>query len=142
MGKLLAKILLVTFILLGCTQGVRQEGQEQEVLTEIQNGIWGEGAERVEFDRRTKTYRIVSGAFAAMAQRELDKTHTWILYESWEDFVDTRIKELYEEKEDGVTIGSLGSGYKVKIICPSTKKPLLIAKDGELIFDIVHSYVK
>lgn len=140
MGNLLLALFFGTFFFIGCSADSVQREKEQEVLNALQNGIWGGGAESVAFDEETKTYEMVSKSFAAMANRELSGDHRWIGYEEWNHFVNARIKDLFEDTEEDITLSKLGSGYSIKKVCPTTEETLLIVTDGKLVYDIVNGY--
>lgn len=142
MGNLLIALFFGAFIFQGCLSESVQHEKEYQVLSALQNDVWGGGIETVKYDEESKTYEMISKSFAAMAQRELDGTHRWVNYDAWDHFVDARIDDLFEETEERLTISSLGSGYTAKKICPETGEALLIVTDGELIYDVVNGFAK
>lgn len=139
MGKLFVIVFVGIFVLQGCFFQSVQSEMEEAVLYTLQTDSWGEGHESVIFDRESKTYKIISHSFAAMAQREQSGTHIWLNYESWNHFLEARIEELYGETDERATVSSLGGGYSVNKLSPDGET-LLIVEDGMLVFDVVNGY--
>lgn len=159
MSNLLLLLLLSSSILLGCSSGldasdinleeqesdasdIGQEEREQEILSKIQSGIF---IDDVTFDDISKTYTVVSDhhekALEKVKQGEELITRNGKEI-TWEYYINYFISTYFNPDESGSygISGYLGEGYTLTKI-NTNGDTIFIAKDGELVYDIINGYV-
>lgn len=153
MSNLLLLLLLSSSILLGCSSGldasdinleereIDQEEREQEMLSKIQSGIF---VDDVTFDDVSKTYTVVSDhhekALEKVKQGEELITRNGKEI-TWEYYINYFISTYFNPDESGSygISGYLGEGYTLTKI-NTNGDTIFIAKDGELVYDIINGY--